>query len=143
MMIKSLSHLTISSINIRDNIKFYTNVLGLIHGETLKGAEPGAYFYVEDNPIPVVHIVDEGQHSGSKTTDFHLDAKSVKSQPTSLATGALDHIAFNLKMKDFDILVQRLQEYSVPYKIGQDLMPRMKQIWALDPNGIKIELNFS
>jgi len=141
--IKSLAHFTISALDIEANIIFYSKILGLTHGESLDGGEPGAYFYLKNTLIPVVHIVDQNKINYDKKKDFKLDAKTLINKPNYLTTGALDHIAFSLNKEDFETIQSRFADNNIVYKIGCDLMPIMKQIWSLDPNGIKIELNFS
>lgn len=143
-MIKNLNHFTIATYDVAANIHFYQEIVGLTHGPHLEGAGDGAYFYLPASPDPVVHVIDMNEFRPNEQRSFEMHATAKPDERIKKhCTGTLDHIAFSVDMADFEETTSRLQQQGIAYQMGDDLMPRMKQLWMLDPNGIKVELNFS
>lgn len=142
-VIKNINHINIASDDPQANIHFYCEILGLIHGEDLSKGAGGLYFYAKDNPEPIIHLMDTNTVAAKVDgRSFILNATSAPRNNCDFLTGSLDHVAFSLALEDYAVFKKRLDDAGLPYNEGHD-MPPLKQIWVLDPNGIKVELNFS
>ena len=96
-----------------------------------------------DLAVHLVHVPDLEGAVPDPNKDFVMDAKPSGEVLYRHATGALDHIAFSVSSEGFQGTMDRLDKAGIAYRVGRDLAPRMIQIWAFDPSGIKVELNFS
>lgn len=142
-MIKNINHINVASDDPEANIHFYCDVLGLEHGEDLSNGAGGVYFYAKGNPEPLIHLMDTNQVQHKvEGRSFVLDAQSAPKDNKQFLTGSLDHVAFSLELNDFEQYKARLDKAGLTYKEGHDLDP-IAQLWVLDPNGIKVELNFT
>lgn len=60
--------------------------------------------------------------------------------PPLPGTGPLDHIAFNAS--GYDEVVARLRQHGVSFVCNDPPDAPVRQLFLLDPNGLKIEINF-
>ncbi|CEM39698.1 unnamed protein product [Vitrella brassicaformis CCMP3155] len=147
MVNHGLNHFTIATPDLKSNIEFYRDVLGLVHGPPLSNTSPGAYMYLPGTDTqPVVHMIDSSKWKDDNNLDFRLDAKPseplVADGRAGHRTGGLEHIAFVLDAEDFAPMKQRLVSMSIEHVEGNDNAPQVRQLWFFDPQGIKLELNF-
>lgn len=118
-MIGGLDHVNIETTDLEGSIRFYKEVLGLEIGWRPDFGVPGAWLYVDDQPI--VHLVERDSiHSGP--------------------TGAIHHVA--LKAAGLDETTKRLEALGIAFKttVVPDLS--VTQLFVDDPNGVTLELNF-
>jgi catechol 2,3-dioxygenase-like lactoylglutathione lyase family enzyme len=112
---------------------FYLNVLGLKEGFRPELGFPGYWLYLDD--VPVLHIAEW------LTYTAHSNKLGIPVSTRAESTGAFDHIAFNGTRPDE--MVTLLENYNVPYERNDVPHAKLVQFFLNDPNGIKIELNFS
>ncbi|MGH6683659.1 MAG: VOC family protein [Pseudolabrys sp.] len=126
MPVEMLEHYTIRCASLEATRDFYRDVLGLTVGERPIFPFKGHWLYL--GGVPIVHLVDaqesemrDGPHRG-------------------VDTAALDHIAF----RGIDIEATRATMRAKGLAFRENEVPggRIRQIFAHDPDGILIELNF-
>ena len=121
MPIDGFQHINIRSTAIERTRDFYVRILGLEVGDRPPFASTGYWLYLGTQPI--VHLVQrnpgDAAHAGS---------------------GNLDHVAF--RGVDLEATRAALHAAGVPFR--EAIVPRDQtvQIFVLDPDGIKLELNF-
>ncbi|MEM8683030.1 MAG: VOC family protein, partial [Pseudomonadota bacterium] len=118
-MIGGLDHINVETTDLDSSIRFYEQVLGLTVGWRPSFDVPGAWMYVNDDPI--VHLV-------------------LRDEINDGPTGAIHHVA--LKASGYAEARRRLEAEGLTFdvKVVPDLS--VTQVFVDDPNGVKLELNF-
>lgn len=119
MAIQGMNHFTIIADDLDATRRFYTEILGLSEGYRPPLPFPGIWFYVGESAV--LHVV-----GGRALPDQRA--------------GVLDHMAFTTT--DLPATEQRMKQHGVDYKLGQQVGSGIWQMFFLDPNGAKVELNF-
>jgi catechol 2,3-dioxygenase-like lactoylglutathione lyase family enzyme len=122
MSVGMLDHYNVSTRNLRDTVRFYEDVLGLVNGPRPPFDFPGAWLYSEGHPV------------------LHLNDISPTDKPQRPDSGVIDHIAFG--SRGFDAIKQRLTRKGVPFRVNEVPNSSRRQIFLTDPNNVLIELNF-
>ena len=119
MGVAGLDHCTIIAADLDATRDFYGGVLGLREGPRPPFNFPGAWFYCGETPI--VHVIAGRKANG-------------------VTTGPIDHIA--LRAEHFDDFVAGLKARGVAFQ--EKIVPGYgtRQVFLIDPNGIRVELNF-
>lgn len=122
MSVGVLDHYNVSTRNLRDTVRFYEEVLGLVNGPRPPFDFPGAWLYSEGHPV------------------LHLNDISPTDKPQRPDSGVIDHIAFG--SRGFDAIRQHLTRKGVPFRVNEVPNSSRRQIFVTDPNNVLIELNF-
>ncbi len=122
MALLRLDHVNIRCADLERSRAFYIDALGLTEGSRPAVNLPGAWLYLGDHPV--VHLVD---------------AKAMAESGAG-STGAFDHVAF--EARDFEATRARLEQAGVSFRANDFPEFDLKQIFFLDPDGVKVELNF-
>ena len=122
MSVGMLDHYNVSTRNLRDTVRFYEEVLGLVNGPRPPFDFPGAWLYSEGHPV------------------LHLNDISPTDKPQRPDSGVIDHIAFG--SRGFDAIKQHLARKNVPFRVNEVPNSSRRQIFLTDPNNVLIELNF-
>jgi catechol 2,3-dioxygenase-like lactoylglutathione lyase family enzyme len=122
MSVGVLDHYNVSTRNLRDTVRFYEEVLGLVNGRRPPFDFPGAWLYSEGHPV------------------LHLNDISPTDKPQRPDSGVIDHIAFG--SRGFEALKQHLAGKGVPFRVNEVPNSSRRQIFVTDPNNVLIELNF-
>jgi hypothetical protein len=123
---------------MQSTIEFYTQIIGLIHGDKLVGAASGMeYFYLPNQSIAILHVGDA--HITRNSSRFRQIAKIENSAPH---TGVIDHFCLQFEMEDYEIMEKKLIENKVTYEKYEHSNMLLNQIWVIDPNNIRVEMNF-
>ncbi|MFM7697488.1 MAG: VOC family protein [Limnohabitans sp.] len=118
-MITGLNHFTAIAADPKATLDFYENLLGLTLGHRPDLGFEGAWLYA------------------GNTVVLHLYFDRLVPNP---AAGVIDHMAFTTQ--NLKAVKARFDTRGYPYKLQQ----RAGGTWQLfchDPNGAKVELNFS
>jgi catechol 2,3-dioxygenase-like lactoylglutathione lyase family enzyme len=120
MTIEGMNHFTVLTDNVRETVRFYGNVLGLISGDRPNLDFPGAWLYAKGQAI--LHIV------GGRP-------------PEALRPGVIDHIAFSARglATTLQTLTARKVEHVCRRQVGSGVW----QVFFFDPNGARVELDFA
>ena len=122
MALLRLDHVNIRCADLDRSRAFYADALGLKEGARPAVGIPGAWLYLGDDPV--VHLVDARAMI------------AIETQPT----GAFDHVAF--EAQDFEATRARLERAGVSFQANDFPDFGLKQVFFLDPDGVKVELNF-
>jgi len=119
MAVAGMNHFTILTDDVDSTVSFYGDLLGLEPGPRPNFKFPGAWLYAGGQPI--LHIVGGRPRS-------------------ELKAGVIDHMAFS--GRDLAATLAQLKAQSVEYDCRQQVDTGLWQVFFLDPNGAKIELDF-
>jgi glyoxylase I family protein len=121
MAIAGFQHINTRSADVERTRDFYVSVLGLRVGDRPPFESTGYWLYLGDEPI--VHLVQRNPGDTVQT-----------------GSGNLDHVAF--RGVDLEATREALNAAGIPFR--EAIVPRDQtmQIFVLDPDGIKLELNF-
>jgi len=122
MSVGMLDHYNVSTRNLRDTVRFYEEVLGLVNGPRPPFDFPGAWLYSEGHPV------------------LHLNDISPTDKPQRPDSGVIDHIAFG--SRGFEAIKQHLSHKGVEFRVNEVPNSTRRQIFLTDPNNVLIELNF-
>ena len=120
-MIHGMNHFTITAENREATLGFYCGLLGLQEGRRPDLGFPGAWLYAQGNPQAVLHVYwDRPMPSGR--------------------TGVIDHMAFT--SSNLKAVKARFDAAGIPCELRQQAGAGTWQLFSLDPNGAKVELDF-
>ncbi|WP_333840770.1 VOC family protein [Pelomicrobium sp.] len=119
MTIQGLDHFTVLTEDLETTRRFYAEVLGLREGERPPFGFPGAWFYCRGRPV--LHVI----------AGRDLPAQR---------SGVIDHMAFSATNKEE--WKAKLQRHGIPFDLRRQPGTGVWQMFFLDPNGAKVELDF-
>jgi catechol 2,3-dioxygenase-like lactoylglutathione lyase family enzyme len=116
----TMSHFTILTRDVAATEAFYGELLGLKTGYRPPISRPGVWLYADSHPI--LHVIDP---------------VNMPKEPA----GVLDHMAFNATgLKE---VAGKLKQRGIDYALSQQGETGTWQMFFLDVNGAKVELNFA
>ena len=116
----AMNHFTVLTDDVPATVAFYCDLLGLTDGARPPLGFDGAWLYAGGQAV--VHIVGERPKS-------------------ELRPGVIDHMAFSAI--GLRATITMLQDKGVPYQCRQQTGTGIWQIFVHDPNGARVELDFS
>jgi len=119
MPISGMNHFTVATNDLDATTAFYVDILGLSPGFRPDFDFPGAWLYVDGQAI--LHIV------------------AGRGMPAS-PRGVIDHVAFSAR--ELRAVTARLKEHGIAYDLRRLPSTGAWQLFCLDPNGARIELDF-
>ena len=120
-MIHGMNHFTITAEDRAATFDFYCGLLGLVEGHRPDLGFPGAWLYPPGGTQAVLHIYWD------------------RPMP-SPRTGVIDHMAFTAS--DLKAVKARFDARGISYRLQQQAGAGTWQLFAHDPNGAKVELDF-
>jgi catechol 2,3-dioxygenase-like lactoylglutathione lyase family enzyme len=132
MPLTKLEHYLVISDDIEATRRFYCDALGMRVGFRPELEFDGYWLYVGD--VPCIHVAE--RHSYAR----YLDAVGIPMSSGERGSGMVDHVAFN--GTDFDGMAERLRALGIEAHRNDVADIGLKQLFLVDPSGIKIELNF-
>ncbi len=121
-MIHGMNHFTITAEDRDKTLGFYVGLLGLIEGHRPELGFAGAWLYAPGSEQAILHIYwDRPLPSGR--------------------TGVIDHMAFTAS--DLRAVKARFDAEHVKYDLRQQVGSGTWQLFSVDPNGAKVELDFA
>jgi len=133
MPLTHLEHFLIQSPDLDGTRDWYIKVLGMRDGPHPDFGFPVHWLYLGD--VPVLHMTQ----GGAGVSPDRLRYLGQQSQATE-GTGVIDHIAF--RATGLDSMIAHLKKIGVAFKERQVDDQGLYQLFLLDPNGVKVELNF-
>jgi catechol 2,3-dioxygenase-like lactoylglutathione lyase family enzyme len=118
MGVKGMNHFTVLTNDFEKTMAFYTSVLGLENGyRPLQ--DTGAWLYAGGQAV--LHVVAD--------------------RPVPKETGGvLDHMAFT--GTDLTATCAKLRSHDIKFQLYRQVTTNLWQMFLLDPNGAKVELDF-
>jgi catechol 2,3-dioxygenase-like lactoylglutathione lyase family enzyme len=122
-----IEHFLVLSDDMDGTRDWYERGLGLAAGERPPLPFSGHWLYADG--VPVVHVADR---------DEYVAHASRLGLEISDGTGVVDHIAFG--GSDYEAIKSGLEGGGVPF-VENEIPGVMRQLFVLDPNGVRIEIN--
>ena len=134
MPISHIEHFLVASDDIDETRNWYARVLGMKSGSHPDFGFPVHWMYL--GKVDVVHIGPSAKMAG----DIQKKYLGRTSQGGATGTGAIDHIAF--RATGLRQMLEHLRKEKVQFSQRRANGQALFQLFFLDPNGIKIELNY-
>jgi len=134
MPLSHIEHFLIQTADMAATRDWYVRVLGMRVGPSPDFKFPVCWLYLGDTDI--VHITEGGKNV-SENRKRYLGQQS----DAVNGSGAVDHIAF--RCTGLREMVDHLKREHVEFKQRQVNDQGLYQLFLMDPNGVKIELNFA
>jgi catechol 2,3-dioxygenase-like lactoylglutathione lyase family enzyme len=135
MPISHIEHFLVAADDIDATRDWYSRVLGMKPGPHPEFGFPVHWMYLGDTDI--VHIGPSAKQAGEIQKKF----LGRTSQNTGEGTGALDHIAF--RATGLRGMLEHLKNEKIFFTQRRANGQALFQLFIVDPNGIKVELNFA
>ena len=120
MPIAAMNHFTVLTDDVPRTVRFYCDLLGLTEGARPPLNFPGAWLYAGGQPV--LHVVG-GRSRGE------------------LRPGVIDHMAFSATgLAD---TIKTLIAHDLEHTCRQQPASGIWQVFFLDPNGARVELDFA
>jgi catechol 2,3-dioxygenase-like lactoylglutathione lyase family enzyme len=135
MPISHIEHFLIAADDLEATRDWYSRILGMKPGPHPEFGFPVHWMYLGDTDV--VHIGP----SAKQASEIQKKYLGRTSQGTGAGTGAIDHIAFRATgLRD---MLEHLKKEKVPFTQRRANGQALFQLFMLDPNGIKVELNYA
>ena len=134
MPLSHIEHFLIQTESIDRTCDWYVRVLGMHVGPNPDFKFPVRWLYLGDKDV--VHVTE----GGATVSENRKRYVGQESQATS-GSGAVDHIAF--RATGLREMIAHLNSLGVDFKQRQVDDQGLYQLFMFDPNGVKIELNYS
>jgi catechol 2,3-dioxygenase-like lactoylglutathione lyase family enzyme len=134
MPLSHIEHFLIAADDIEKTGEWYCRVLGMKEGPHPDFGFPVKWLYL--GATDVVHIGPSAKQAGANQKKY----LGRTSQDTGTGTGAIDHIAF--RATGLAQMMGHLRAQGIAFNERRASGQALYQLFFLDPNGIKIELNY-
>lgn len=121
MSVSAMNHFTILTDDLDATLSFYSDLLGLQPGDRPPFTFPGAWLYAQGSGDAILHVI-----GGRPSAD--------------LVKGVIDHMAFTAH--DLPGAVQKVKARGLAYDLRRLPAYGTWQLFFMDPNGAKVELDF-
>jgi len=134
MPLSHLEHFLIQTTDIQRTCDWYERVLGMKRGYTPDFKFPVQWMYVGERDV--LHVTE----GGANVSENRKRYVGQESQAVS-GSGVIDHVAFRCEqLKD---MLDHLARHKIDFKQRMVSDQGLYQLFLIDPNGVKIELNFA
>lgn len=134
MPLSHIEHFLIQTADVGATRDWYVRVLGMREGPHPDFKFPVCWLYIGDTDV--VHLT-EGGKAVSENRKRYLGQQS----DALHGSGVVDHIAF--RCNGLREMLTHLKREGVEFNQRQVDDQGLYQLFMLDPNGVKIELNFA
>ena len=134
MPLSHLEHFLIQTIDLEGTCEWYVDVLGMVEGPHPDFKMPVRWLYLGEEPV--LHLTIGGEDV-SENRKKYLGQQSTATH----GSGVVDHVAF--RATGLLQMLAGLDEKGISYTKRQVDEQGLFQIFLLDPNGVKIELNYA
>ena len=133
MPIEHLQHFLVQTEDLEATKDWYVDVLGLKVGPHPDFGFPVYWLYIGDTDV--LHLTVGGSNVSENRKDY-LGQQS----DATYGTGVLDHVAFHAT--GLDATIKHLKSRNIEFNQRQITDQALVQLFLIDPNGLKVELNF-
>ncbi len=134
MPLSRLEHFLIQTADLDATRDWYVENLGMTEGPHPDFGFPVRWLYVGDEPVLHLTAGGEGVSDNRKS---YLGQQSTDTR----GSGVVDHVAF--RATRLEEMMARLDARGVGYTRRQVDDQELFQLFLIDPNGVKVELNFA
>jgi catechol 2,3-dioxygenase-like lactoylglutathione lyase family enzyme len=134
MPLLHLEHYLVQTVSFPETVRWYNEILGLEPGPTPNFGFPVQWMYIGDRDV--LHIT----HGGNKATE---NRKAYLEQTSTAihGSGVIDHVGF--RCAGLRETMDNLQKKGVEFRQRRVDDQGLYQLFLFDPNGVKVELNFT
>jgi catechol 2,3-dioxygenase-like lactoylglutathione lyase family enzyme len=133
MPLLHLQHFLIQTADLEKTKDWYVDVLGMRVGPHPDFKFPVYWLYLED--VDVLHLTEGGKNVSENRMKY-LGQLSTAIE----GSGVVDHVAF--RATGLLDLIKHLQRKGIDFKERRVNGQGLYQLFLVDPNGVKVELNF-
>lgn len=134
MPLHHLDHFLIQTADLEGTRDWYVKTLGMRVGPNPDFKFPVVWLYAGDTDV--LHLT-----AGGKDVSENRKAYLGQQSEATHGSGAVDHIAF--RATGLREMMANLQKHNVVFHKRMVNDQGLFQLFMLDPNGVKIELNFA
>ena len=134
MPLSHLEHFLLQAADIDATRDWYVRVLGMRAGPHPDFGFPVHWLYIGEEPV--LHLAEGGVGVSAN----RLRYLGQESQATR-GSGVIDHVAF--RAVGLDETIAHLKREGVEFKERRVDDQGLYQLFLIDPNGVKVELNFA
>ncbi len=134
MPVSHLEHFLIQSADLKATRDWYVDVLGFTEGPHPDFKFPVVWLYLGDKDV--VHVTE-----GGKNVSANRKAYLGQQSDATEGSGVIDHMAF--RCTGLRAMMEHLSGRKVEFRQRMVSDQGLFQLFLFDPNGIKVELNFS
>ncbi len=134
MPLHHLEHLLIQTADLEGTRDWYVNTLGMRVGPSPDFKFPVVWLYIGDTDV--LHLT-----VGGKNVSENRKAYLGQQSDATHGSGVVDHVAF--RATGLREMMANLQKHGVKFHQRMVNDQGLFQLFMLDPNGVKVELNFS
>ncbi|MGA8051351.1 MAG: VOC family protein [Burkholderiales bacterium] len=134
MPLSHIEHCLLQTADMAETRDWYVRVLGFRVGPNPDFKFPVCWLYLGDKDV--IHIT-EGGAGVSENRKRYVGQESEATQ----GSGVIDHIAF--RCTGLAEMLEHLTALEVKFSRRQVNDQGLYQLFLLDPNGVKVELNFA
>ena len=132
MALTQLEHYLVLTHDLPATRRFYVEGLGFMEGFRPDLGFPGYWLYL--GAVPCIHVAEWRSYTA------HSERLGLPVTVPASGTGALDHIAF--RANDYERFTAQLASQGITADRLDSPAVGLRQLFLLDPNGIKLEVNF-
>ncbi len=133
MPLSYMEHFLIQSVDIEATKDWYVDVLGMKVGPAPDFKFPVYWLYIGDTDV--LHITA----GGAAVSENRMKYLGQQSDAT-FGSGVVDHVAF--RATGLLELIDHLKKKGIEFKERRVNNQGLYQLFLIDPNGVKVELNF-
>jgi catechol 2,3-dioxygenase-like lactoylglutathione lyase family enzyme len=133
MPLLHLQHFLIQTADLEKTKDWYVDVLGMRVGPHPDFKFPVCWLYLGD--VDVLHLTEGGKNISENRMKY-LGQQSTATE----GSGVVDHVAF--RATGLLDLIEHLQRKGIDFKERRVNNQGLYQLFLIDPNGVKVELNF-
>ena len=133
MPLDYLEHFLVQTPDLEATKDWYCEVLGLRVGPSPDFGFPVYWLYIGDRDV--IHLTTGGRKV-SKARKTYLGQQSTATR----GSGVIDHFAF--RCSGLEAMIAHFETLGVEFRERQADAEALYQLFLIDPNGVKIELNF-
>ena len=134
MPVSHLEHFLIQTADLKATRDWYVNVLGFREGPHPDFKFPVVWLYLGDKDV--VHLTE-----GGKNVSANRKAYLGQQSDATHGSGVIDHMAF--RCTGLREMMEQLRGKQVEFHQRMVSDQGLFQLFLFDPNGVKVELNFS
>jgi catechol 2,3-dioxygenase-like lactoylglutathione lyase family enzyme len=133
MPLQHLEHFLIQTEDLESTKDWFVDVLGMKVGPAPDFKFPVYWLYLGDTDV--LHLT----HGGAKASANRLKYLGQESTATR-GSGVVDHVAF--RATGLIDMIDRFEKKGIAFRERRVDNQGLYQLFLIDPNGVKIELNF-
>lgn len=134
MPLSHLEHVLVQTTDMEGTRDFYTRVLGMRVGPNPDFKFPVFWLYLGDRDV--IHVTSGGANTSANRKQYLGQQSDAVS-----GSGVIDHLAF--RCTGLSDMMEHLTRHKVAFTKRMVNDQGLFQLFLMDPNGVKVELNFS